>query len=360
MHLRQPLEDKRPRVGKRERLVEVLDRAGVIRSVMQLRRLAPLPIVGAFTFHHVHDTERDAIYPYDPDVADATPRQFRRHLETLARIGTPISMAELLHGLDGGPLPPNPLMITFDDGYRSCHDVALPILRELGFPATFFIATSFVTERKLYWWERIAVSLRAARRPCATLTYPQPIEIDVRDPGARRTLDDVIKNTWGLDIARFLDELGRALEVEWSPAIEAEHADQLIMTWDQVRTLAKAGMAVESHTRHHPVLDTLDDVGLRDELVGSRADLERELGQRVEAIAYPVGRPIRQPRIRAAVAAAGYRVGFANIGGVNPLWPGALRAALGTDPLDLRRISTDRSISDAMFLTKLAIPPLGY
>ncbi|HEY0476165.1 MAG TPA: hypothetical protein VGD37_01495, partial [Kofleriaceae bacterium] len=62
----------------------------------------------------------------------------------------------------------------------------------------------------------------------------------------------------------------------------------------------------------------------------------------------------------AAVAAAGYRVGFANIGGVNPLWPGALRAALGTDPLDLRRISTDRSISDAMFLTKLAIPPLGY
>ena len=60
------------------------------------------------------------------------------------------------------------------------------------------------------------------------------------------------------------------------------------------------------------------------------------------------------------MAAAGYRVGFANSGGVNPLWPAALRGALAVDPFDLRRISTERSMSDAMFLTQLAIPPLGY
>jgi peptidoglycan/xylan/chitin deacetylase (PgdA/CDA1 family) len=355
------VDDRRPKLGKRERLVEVLDRTGVIRSVMQLRRLAPMPIVGVVTFHHIHDTAGcGAVYPYDPDVADATPRQFRRHLETVARIGTPVSMAELLRGIDGGPLPPNPLMITFDDGYRSCHDVALPILRELGIPATFFIATAFVGERRLYWWERIALALSAARRPRAALAYPRPIEIDARDPGVRRMLNDLVKNTWGLDTERFLRELCLALEVDWSPAIEAAHADQLIMTWDQVRALSRAGMAVESHTRHHPVLDTLDDATLRDELVGSRTDLERELGRPVEAIAYPVGRRIQQARIRAAVAAAGYRVGFANTGGVNPLWPASLRGALGIDLLDLRRISTDRTTSDAMFLAQLAIPALGY
>src|SRR4029434_7077628 len=96
----------------------------------------------------------DTAYPYDPDVADATPGQFRRHLETLVRIGTPIGMRDLLRGLDAAALPPNPLMVTFDDGYRSCHDVALPILRELGIPATFFIATSFVAQRRLYLSER--------------------------------------------------------------------------------------------------------------------------------------------------------------------------------------------------------------
>jgi peptidoglycan/xylan/chitin deacetylase (PgdA/CDA1 family) len=350
-----------PAPGKRQRLVHALDRAGVLRGMMQLRRLAPMPIVGAVTFHHIHDAaEQPGAYPYDPDVADATPTQFRRWLEMLARTGTPITMADLVRGLDGGPLPKNPVMITFDDGYRSCHDVALPILRELGIPATFFVATSFVTERRLFWWERIALALHLARRPRMRLSYPTPIDLEVADPNARRLLDDLIKNTWKIDIARFLDELYRALDVEWSAALDAEHADRLIMTWDQVRALERAGMSVESHTRHHHVLETLDDDALREELVSSREDLQRELGHPVHAIAYPVGRRIQRARILDAVADAGYRVGFANSGGVNVLWPASLRNALAFDPLDLRRCGTSVAMSDAMFLAQMAFPPLGY
>ena len=350
--------DDRPRMSKHERLAAALDRAGVFRRVMQLRRLAPVPLVGIVTFHHIHELGAD--YPYDPDVADATPAQFRRHLEALARLGTPIGMDDLLRALDGEPLPPNPLMVTFDDGYRSCHDVALPILRDLGIPATFFIATSFVTERKLYWWERIALAVRGARRRKAAISYPHPIELDLRDPTTQRRLDDLVKDTRSLDVERFLRELCAALEADWSPEIETAHANELIMTWDQVRALARAGMAVESHTRQHRVLETLDGDALRDELAGSRRDLERELGRPVRAIAYPVGRPTQDSRIRAAVAAAGYRAGFANSGGVNAIWPRALRGMLAFDPLGLRRISTERKISDAMFLTQLAVPQLGY
>ena len=62
------------------------------------------------------------------------------------------------------------------------------------------------------------------------------------------------------------------------------------MTWDDVRALAGAGMDIESHTRTHRVLDTLDRDQLRDELVGSRRDLEAQLGRPIRAIAYPVGR----------------------------------------------------------------------
>ncbi len=123
------------------------------------------------------------------------------------------------------------------------------------------------------------------------------------------------------------------------------------MRWDDVRWLADAGMAVESHTRSHRVLDTLDPAALRNELVGSRRDLELAIGRPVHAIAYPVGR-LPAPWIRRAVASAGYRVGLTNSGGVNHLWP----AAIAFDRFGVRRVSTERSQSDALFLAEIAVP----
>jgi peptidoglycan/xylan/chitin deacetylase (PgdA/CDA1 family) len=327
---------------------------------MQLRRLIPMPTLSIVTYHHVADSAPG--YKFDPDVADATPAQFRRQMETLARYATPIGMDELLAAVEGAPLPRNPVMVTFDDGYRSCHDVALPILQQVGVRATFFVSTSFITERRLYWWERIALMLSSARNARASIKYPVSIEIDREDPAIRGRLLKLVKNTLALDLERFLDELATALDVEWTPQLEARHADDLIMTWDQVRALLEAGMDVESHGRRHRVLQTLDAAALEDELTGSRMELEAQIGRPVRAIAYPVGRSIAsEERIRRALSAAGYRVGLSNKSGVNRLWPPILRGVL--EPIDrfnVRRLSTDRSMSDAMYLTQVAVPSLAY
>ena len=343
----------------RERIARVLHRSGALAAVMQLRRYAPVPTLSIVTYHHIAD--HDPAYPYAPDVADATPAQFRRQMETLARYCTPIGIEELLRVIDGAPLPKNPIMVTFDDGYRSCHDVALPILRAVGVRATFFVATSFVQERRLYWWERIALMLGSAKRERARITYPEVVEVDVRDPSTRDELTALIKNTASLDVDRFLDELATALDVEWTREIEAAYADGLIMQWDQVRALARAGMDVESHGRRHRVLQTLDAAGLVDELDGSKADLEAQLGRPVRAVAYPVGRRIaREARIRDAIAAAGYRIGMSNTSGTNRVWPAAIRTVMPMDPFDVRRVATDRGMSDAMYLTQVAVPRLAY
>jgi hypothetical protein len=109
------------------------------------------------------------------------------------------------------------------------------------------------------------------------------------------------------------------------------------------------------------VLKTLDDDMLHAELSGSRADLEAALGRRVRAVAYPVGRSIaNEPRIRDAIASAGYRIGLTNASGVNRVWPLAMRGVMPIDPFDVRRLSTDRAMSDAMFLTQVAVPQLAY
>lgn len=345
-----------PAASLHERMASVLDRVGALDTAMHLRRIAPIRTVSIVTFHRIDEPGRSD--PYDPDTVDATPAQFRRHVETLARIGTPIGVDALLAGLEGAELPANPVMITFDDGYRSCRDIALPILEELGVPATFFIATAFADGGRLYWWEQIAAALKTARVRTATLEYPRSLQIEANDPRARRVLDDVVKNTQGLDLDRFLRELRAALGVPWSAGIEAGLAAPLIMGWDDIRALAAAGMDIESHTRSHRVLETLDREELRQELVGSRRDLEIQLGRPVRAIAYPVGRR-PPPEIRRAVAAAGYRIGLTNVGGVNHVWPGAIGADLALDRFSLRRVPTERSQSDALFLTQIAAPLLA-
>ncbi|HEY5944168.1 MAG TPA: polysaccharide deacetylase family protein, partial [Kofleriaceae bacterium] len=149
--------------------------------------------------------------------------------------------------------------------------------------------------------------------------------------------------------------------VDWSDDIEANHAGNLIMSWDQVRALSRAGMDVESHSRWHRVLQTLEDGLLRDELLGSKQDLEAQLGRPCRAIAYPVGRRITHvSRLRDAVRAAGYRIGMSNASGATRIWSGSLAEMLPCDPFDIRRVSTDRGMSDAMFFTQVAVPRLAY
>jgi peptidoglycan/xylan/chitin deacetylase (PgdA/CDA1 family) len=344
-------------VRMRERLAGWLHRAGALGAMMRLRRFAPVPTLSVLTYHHI--AERDPKYSYDPAVADATPAQFRRQLETLARYGTPVDIGAVVRALESGePLPKSSFMVTFDDGYRSCHDVALPILRAVGVPAVFFIATSFITERRLYWWEKIALVLSGAERPRAAIAYPTALDVDRGDPAMGKKLNAVVKDTPALDVDRFCDELGAAFGMSWTPAREAALADDLIMTWDHVRALARAGMDVESHGRRHRVLQTLDAATLADELTGSRVELEAQIGRPVRAIAYPVGRRIDRDRaIRDAVVAAGYRIGMSNMSGVNHVWPRGVRAV---DPLAVRRLATDREMSDAMYLTQVAVPPLAY
>jgi len=342
----------------RERVAGLLHRAGLLGAVLTARKFAPIPTVSILTYHHVQD--HDPSYVHDPDVADATRAQFRWQMETIARYCTPIGIDDLLRALQGAPLPKNPVMITFDDGYRSCYEVALPILRAIGVRATFFIATTYISDRRLYWWERVATLLGRATK-AGTVSYPTTLAIDPTREDTRRLLNNTIKNTRSLDLDRFLDEVAVAVGAEWNREIEATYANELMMTWDQIRALSRGGMDVESHSRSHRVLQTLDDDALRSELTGSREDLETQLGRPVRAIAYPVGRRIgHEPRIREALAAAGYRIGLSNNSGVNRIWPLAMAPLRKVDPFDLRRLATDREISNAMYLAQVAVPQLAY
>ena len=301
--------------------------------------------------------ERGPEFALDEDVVDCDPERFDRHMALIASACTPIDLPLLLDFVGGrAELPPSPVLVTFDDGYADNRAHALPILKHHGIRAVFFVASSYVARRRVFWWDRIAYLLRHARTDVARLDYPTDLVLRVReDHGlATRTALRIVKTCRGLDVDRFLDEMGRALGVAWDDALERRLADAHVMTWDDVRALHAAGMDIGSHTGTHRVLDTLAAEPLAHELVSSRTEIEQAIGARVSALAYPVGRPIRAvPLLERAVRAAGYDIGFS----VEPRANAVARSLF--DPFNVARVAVVRSMSDDRLAALLAAPELS-
>ena len=339
----------------RSTLATAMEDAKIPSLLLALRSRASSPWITVLTYHRA--AEPEAAADFDPGVVDVTPEAFDRQVAFLVKWFDVIGIDELLEFRRGGPLPKNPLLITFDDGYLDNHDVALPILQKHGAKAVFFMATHYLSERRLFWWDKINFLMKRSAKEQIELTFPTPERLALGPTAGdkRRAITRVlriVKDHHGLDLPRFLIALGDACGVSLSDEEERRLADSILMTWDHVKALRAAGMDVQSHTSTHRVLQTLRDDQLAEELGGSREVLEGVLGEKVRAISYPVGKPLRfTPGIRNAVRKAGYELGFSNGTGVNHRWD--------FDPLDAKRISLDAELSDAMFHAMCALPYLA-
>ena len=99
-------------------------------------------------------------------------------MEYLARNGyRVIPLAQLARFLDGKePLPRKSVVITIDDGYRSTYEIAYPILKKYGFPATVFLYSDFVGAADAMTWAQMKemVALGPDRDPAAFEDACQP------------------------------------------------------------------------------------------------------------------------------------------------------------------------------------------
>ncbi len=76
-------------------------------------------------------------------------RFFRRHYNV---VGFPEVMNNYL---EHTPLPDNPLLITFDDGWKCNLQHAAPLLKKFGFPAMLFVTTGALGKPILSWQEAL-------------------------------------------------------------------------------------------------------------------------------------------------------------------------------------------------------------
>src|SRR5581483_725894 len=120
------------------------------------RRL--LPCLYVFNYHRIGNPETCA---YNRDLYSCTATQLRKHVTLLKERFEIINCERLLYFVQHGYTGQLPLaLITFDDGYLDNYTLAFPVLKEMDTPATFFLPTAFIGQRRLMWGDEIAWTLR--------------------------------------------------------------------------------------------------------------------------------------------------------------------------------------------------------
>lgn len=295
-------------------------------------------------FHSVGEPAQVREY-LDPGLS-LTPDAFRRWVRFLAQ-RFEIVRADRIPALRAGPRRPRPAVaLTFDDGYRDNHDVALPILREEGVEAAFFVTTGPLSSGRGLWiselW-RLVPRLPPGPLELAAAAGPFRATLDPanRTP-LRRSLTGWIAALPAADREAALDALADRARVPRGHGLERS-----FMGPAEVAALARHGMLVGAHTRTHPHLDRLDPAAHAAEVAGSRADLEALLGTPVTAFAYPNpgGAGTRGAAGRAAVEAAGFT--FAVTSEAAPV-------SAATDPLMVPRVGVYAGPQEAALMHVLA------
>ncbi|MEP7329352.1 MAG: polysaccharide deacetylase family protein [Betaproteobacteria bacterium] len=120
---------------------------------------------------------------------NVTAAAFEAQMDFLARNGYHVvSLNQLAGFLEGRePLPPKTVVITIDDGYKSTFEVAWPILRKFGFPATVYLYTDFVGAGDALSWAQMKdmsasglIEIQPHSKTHANLTLRLPGETEAR------------------------------------------------------------------------------------------------------------------------------------------------------------------------------------
>jgi peptidoglycan/xylan/chitin deacetylase (PgdA/CDA1 family) len=338
------------RRSKQQRLADAVMRCGVLSGLRALHDRGRTPVL-ILAYHRISSVEESQNYPLDLGLISATRDEFDSQMRAVREFANPVSLDTIADALTrGGTLPDRAVAVTFDDGFRDTFEVAFPVLRHHGVPATVFVSTDLVESNEPFWFEITAhLMLRIPPHAMTCAECPEGLP-SADDPAARREsigiLHRLLKTCPNARRRALVDQW----RVQFADLVDA-HAEELSrpITRGQILEMARNGVEFGSHTVSHPNLALAATEVVERELRDSKSHLERLLGRPVRALAYPFGTPdTYDARALASARACGYQLAVSFRQGVN--WLGALEA------MELRRIGISAGVTAAQFRVMLALP----
>lgn len=288
------------------------------------------------TYHRIADPA--ATPDLNPRLVSATPPAFERQLDHLMRHYDVVPVAAVLAACTGAPLPRRSVLLTFDDAYADFATEVWPRLQARHLPAVLFVPTGYPDTAHRFWWDRVHACVGNVRSP--VLDVPELGSLPVTTPQERRAAVAAIQNR--------VKSLPHAVAMQWVERVAAVCGEpparsRALLSWDELRRLAREGCELAPHTRTHPLLTRVPPETARAEIAGSIADLERECGVRLPVFAYPSG--AHDDGVVRIAGECGIRLAFTQLDGHN--------APARTPPLRYCRTNITRRTTLPVFALRL-------
>lgn len=282
-----------------------------------------------------------------PDWCFITERDFERQISFLVRNYQIVHLDEIARLDSGARRRGKPLVaITFDDGFASNYELALPILSKYGAPATIFLATAFLDSEDTVWFARLHDAICHTSRPYIVHEGLRIKLATVADRAlASATLQAFVKGLLPEASLNSCREAVEKLGSSWDSAIP-EESPMRMLSRQQVRAMADTGLIrFGAHSATHVILSLLDDETLQAEIAQSIQDVAGSTGSACTMFAYPNGRlGDFDDRARNVLESHGVRIAVTSVEG---------RVVPGDDPLAYRRLGIGAGESSARLSSRL-------
>lgn len=240
------------------------------------------PVCQILLYHKVNDDR-------DPYFHSLPVSEFRAQMEYVAKNFSLVTLDDIAAGKtsrNGGKFS---VAVTFDDGYRDNFTHAFPVLKELGIPATIYLATGYIGTGKVPWYDQVCLAFKLTGRSELRLEGGAPCGSLATDAGRLALLDRVLE--WLRDMDDDLRPARMKTLFHSLGVPEFLTLPNYMLNWDEVRQMKAHNISFGAHTVNHPVLSQLSLSRLRQEIAESKKTIEQNLKAEVRHFAYPFGRP---------------------------------------------------------------------
>jgi peptidoglycan/xylan/chitin deacetylase (PgdA/CDA1 family) len=314
-------------------------------SFQLARALGPQYSLRCVLFHDISDTESAFTKGLGSTISL---KNFERALKFVIKNYSPVSLQDVLDSFNGRILPPRPMLVTFDDTYRSVREFAAPLCSKFGVPAVFFVSASCLDNRQLALDNLVCYVANV--HGMDTLSTAANFASGRRDINLR-SLTEVFAGFLPA-ISLGAREVFRRALLQLMQTSEGDLAAKagLYLTSAQLRDLASFNFEMGNHTYNHVHCRSLSANDFAEEVDKNKALLEGVLGRTVRSFSVPYGSStdLTSDLVK-HLRSFGYEAIFLSESRVNPPHP---------DPFRLNRVSLKTAGDGALFSEIEILPRL--